>query len=142
MFVYHKLEKIIPQESHILFFDGQCILCNSFIDILLKRDKKKKLRFATLQGTTANKLLDQSLTGSLDSVVFYSDGKIYQESSASLRALGHLGGLYKLAMIILLVPPFIRNWVYKIISKNRYSWFGKLEECRISFEPFQDQILD
>ncbi len=33
--------------------------------------------------------------------------------------------------VFLVVPAFIRNWVYTFIAKNRYKWYGKKESCMI-----------
>jgi GTPase involved in cell partitioning and DNA repair len=42
----------MPDERIILFFDGVCNLCNSWVDFLVRRDKRKQFRYAPLQGTT------------------------------------------------------------------------------------------
>ena len=38
---------------HLVFYDGQCGLCDHAVQFLLKADKKNKFLFAPLQGTTA-----------------------------------------------------------------------------------------
>ena len=31
----------------------------------------------------------------------------------------------------MIVPKFIRNWIYDLVAKNRYKWFGKKLSCMI-----------
>jgi predicted DCC family thiol-disulfide oxidoreductase YuxK len=39
------------------------------------------------------------------------------------------------------VPPFIRNWVYDFIAKNRYKWYGKQDSCIIPDENLAKRFL-
>jgi len=43
--------------KHIIYFDGVCGLCNTFVKLLLKIDSD--LKFATLQGVSGQKLLNK-----------------------------------------------------------------------------------
>ena len=46
-----------PIEHPIIFFDGVCGMCNRFVDLMLRADRKAIFRFAPLQGQTAQQLL-------------------------------------------------------------------------------------
>lgn len=127
-------------EAPILFFDGVCGLCNSFVDFCLSRDHRGAFRYATLQGETATRLLSQaglgdSATGSpgewMRSVVLWEDGKVHRKSEAVLRVFAGLGGIWKLAVVGRLLPRGLRDLVYDFIARNRYRWFGKRETCRL-----------
>lgn len=65
------------------------------------------------------------------SIVYLSDGKPFNQSSAVLRILIRLGGAWQLMAIFFIVPPFIRNAVYRYVANNRYRWYGKKESCRM-----------
>jgi predicted DCC family thiol-disulfide oxidoreductase YuxK len=114
----------------ILFFDGVCNLCNRFIDFLVTRDRSRKLLYAPLQGPTAEKLVPEH-TKELKSVVLYKNGQVYLESTAALLTLAELGGAWKMVKVLFVFPVFLRNIVYRLISKNRYRMFGKKEICRL-----------
>jgi predicted DCC family thiol-disulfide oxidoreductase YuxK len=116
--------------SHLLFFDGVCGLCNGVVDWLVRRDKKRVLRYAPLQGTTAEQF-GVKTNGDPDSIVYFRKGKKLERSSAALWLLYDLGGLFRLGAVFLIVPAFIRNAFYDFIAKRRYRWFGKHETCRI-----------
>jgi len=65
------------------------------------------------------------------SVVLVINGKSYDRSSAALEIARRLDGLWPLLYVFVIVPPFIRNFVYDWISRNRYRWFGRTDECMI-----------
>jgi predicted DCC family thiol-disulfide oxidoreductase YuxK len=126
----------------ILFFDGVCGLCNGLVDWLLPRDKQKRIKFATLQGTTAARLLSPPLREDLNTVVLWYKGEILTESTAILTCLKELGGLWSLAIVLKIIPSFIRDSIYKIIAKYRYKLFGKLSTCRLPLPGERLQFLD
>jgi len=115
----------------ILFFDGTCVLCNGFADFILRYDKGGKLRLASIQGTTAATLLSDELRSDMQSVILISNGKTYTRSKAAIRILMHMGGVFASAAVLLLIPSFISDSVYRLISRKRYDWFGKRAHCRL-----------
>jgi predicted DCC family thiol-disulfide oxidoreductase YuxK len=115
----------------IVYFDGVCGLCNHFIDFLVRVDKKNKLLYAPLQGETAIKNLGINPEKELDTVIFQNARGIYIKSGAALRILYTVGGFWKIFIVLLMVPAFVRNFFYDVIASNRYKWFGKKETCRI-----------
>jgi predicted DCC family thiol-disulfide oxidoreductase YuxK len=119
----------IPER--IVFFDGVCGLCNGFVDWLLRKDRRGRLRMAPIQGLTARSLGISAEGVEPDSIVFYRKGKMFRESGAAIRLVADLGGFGKIAIILLAVPGFIRDGVYRYVARNRYRWFGRLDACRI-----------
>jgi predicted DCC family thiol-disulfide oxidoreductase YuxK len=127
----------------IVFFDGVCNLCNGFVDFLVRRDNEKlHFHFASLQVQASQELLPATLRAELNTVVLWEEGKIYLESSAALRVLAKLGGPYSLLIVFLVIPPFLRNFIYRIVSTNRYKWFGKRESCRLPTVSERAYFLD
>lgn len=123
----------MKQEELLVLFDGVCNLCNRSVQFILKRDKKKRFRFATLQGDTAKRILAAAglKADELNSFILVENGKIYTRSSGALRLCRKLSGAWPLLYGFIIVPCFIRDAVYKWIAKNRYKWFGKKETCMI-----------
>ncbi len=132
----------MSQPEIILFFDGVCGLCNGLVDWLLPRDHKKKIKFATLQGTTAATLLTKAHTEDLNTVVLWYKGRILTESQAILTCLRELGGFWSLAYGLIIIPSFISDTVYRFIARNRYKFFGKLSTCRMPLPGERLQFLD
>ena len=128
----------------VIFFDGVCNLCEGSVQFVIKADKKKLFRFASLQGSHGMQLLDglQTEGASLRTFILKEDNVIYTRSTAVLRVLKHLGGLWSLGYAFIIVPRFIRDAVYNFISRNRYKWFGEKKECWIPDPALKDRFLD
>ncbi|RXK58719.1 thiol-disulfide oxidoreductase DCC family protein [Lacibacter luteus] len=132
------------QVNRLVLFDGVCNFCNFWIKFALKRDSKGKLKFGSLQGETAQQLLpkfgiDPSI---ITSVIFIEDGIAYRESTAALKVSRHLDGGWKLLYALIIIPTFIRDFVYKWIGRNRYKWFGKQESCMLPTAEQRSKFVD
>ena len=126
----------------ILLFDGICNYCNSWVNFIIKHDKKKKISFASLQSEAGKKILKQyNVPQESDSVVLIYNDKVYLKSTAGLHALFHVGGIYALPFAFIIFPEYVRDFYYDIIARNRYKWWGKQNECVIPNEETKDRFL-
>lgn len=119
------------KDRNILFFDGVCHLCNSFVDSIITQDKNHVFQFAPLQGTTAELLLNAQDRNTLESVIYYEAGEVFRRSDAVLKILTKLGGPYLLLKGAWLLPRFLRDGAYNFVARRRYRWFGEREFCRL-----------
>jgi len=117
----------------ILLFDGHCSLCNGAVDFVLKRDPKKKLLLASIQGPAGKGVLKKyDLPPSyLDTLVLVEQGKVYLGSTAALRVARLLGGGWPLFYGLIIIPKGVRDRIYQWISEHRYQWFGRRDSCRM-----------
>jgi predicted DCC family thiol-disulfide oxidoreductase YuxK len=135
----------MPKQPHkILLFDGVCNLCNNTVLFVIKRDRKKQIRFGAIQSQEGKKLLqsfgiDQQYLGSL---IFIDEGKVYLKSSGALRLSKYLSGLWPLLYALMVIPAFIRNPIYDFVAANRYKWFGKKEVCMIPTPELKSLFLN
>ncbi len=132
----------IPE--HLLLFDGVCVLCNRSVQFVIKHDKTRKFRFASLQSDFGSKVLDgfnldKTLT---DSVIYVRSGNVYTKSDAALRIAKTFGGFWKMSVVFFIFPRFLRNIVYDFIARNRYRWFGKTESCMMPDNSVTDLFID
>lgn len=117
----------------VILFDGVCNLCNSSVNFIIDRDPKQKFSFAALQSDYGRARLLE-LGGDpdkLDSVVLVHKDRLYTKSRAALEVARRMRGLYPLAYVFIIIPPFIRNALYNWVARNRYRWFGERNECRM-----------
>lgn len=130
--------------QRIILFDGICNLCTSAVKFVLKRDKNSVFKFASLQSDAAKRLLNDMEVSDSDSgtIVLFDNGKVYTRSTAALKVCKHLSGLWPLMTVFMIVPRFIRDWVYNLISKNRYRWFGKRDTCMIPSPEVKNKFLN
>lgn len=125
----------------IVFFDGVCGLCNHFVNFLLSHDNKKKIRFSPLQGAFIKKTKAASFANE-QTVVFLKGKLLFTKSRAAIEAIAMLGGPWIAIKIFLIVPAFIRDFIYDQIAKRRYQIFGKTKACRVPTSAEQPYFLE
>lgn len=133
----------ILKNKTILLFDGYCNLCHSSVQFVLKHEKNQELYFTSLQSPVGIEILNHYSINpkETDSLVLIEKNKAYIKSSAALRLGKYLKGFYSLGFIFIIVPPFIRNWIYDYVAKNRYKWYGKQDSCILPDEILAKRFL-
>lgn len=124
----------------VVFYDGVCGLCDRSVQFTIRHDSKRVFRYAALQSDIAHQTLGEHIT--FDSFIYYENGKAFYRSTAALKVLKKLGGIWSLLYVFILVPAFIRNAVYDFIADNRYKWFGKFDSCKIPTPEQRALFLD
>ncbi|MFM2145424.1 MAG: hypothetical protein RL732_260 [Bacteroidota bacterium] len=128
----------------VILFDGYCNLCSGFVQFILKRDRKKTFRFASLQGAYGQQLLkDQALPlADFDTFILLEEGRIYTRSAGVLRIVKVLPGAWPLLYPAILIPAFIRDRIYDWVARNRYAWFGKRTQCWLPRPEWTARFMD
>jgi predicted DCC family thiol-disulfide oxidoreductase YuxK len=131
-------------ESSVILFDGVCNLCNGIVQFIIKRDPKGKFRFASLQSECGQKLLGKFGLPSdeFDSIVLIKGEQYFLKSTAGLRILKELGGLWKLLLVFTYLPAPFRDFIYDQIARSRYRIFGKRESCMIPTPELKARFLE
>lgn len=129
--------------TRIILFDGVCNLCNDFVQFIIKRDPKAKFKFASLQSPEGLLLLNKFglPTTDFDSLVYINGDNYLIKSNAGLAILKELEGFWKLFYVFIIIPKFIRDFFYDIISKTRYKIFGKRTSCMIPTPEIKQRFL-
>ena len=135
--------------TNVLFFDGVCGLCNRSVDFILSRDRRGAIRFAPLQGETAERVVSgewRVASGEqkpITTVVWLdSSGREFVRSAAAIRVLWQLGGVWWLiGWLLWLIPRPLRDVGYRLVAANRYRWFGKKETCRLPSPAERERFL-
>lgn len=132
----------VGKTRKIILFDGVCNLCNGFVQFVIERDENKVFQFASLQSDFGQKFLrEHSLNAqNFDSFILLEGEKYVKESTAGLKVLSELKG-FRFARLFLYFPPFLRNGVYQLIAKNRYTIFGKADTCWLPTPELKERFL-
>lgn len=127
----------------IILFDGVCNLCNGTVMFVIKKDRKDIFRFASLQSETGESLTAKHGidTAKVDSILLIDGGAVYVKSTAALRIARSLPGGYPLLYGFMIVPRFLREWIYEGIARKRYAWFGKKESCMVPTPELKSKFL-
>ena len=131
------------KDKSIILFDGICNLCNSSVNFIIKNDKKEHFLFASLQSDAAKDILLQYQVKKIkfDSILLIENGEIFEKSRAALRISRNLDGAYRFIYFLKIIPKFLTDWIYEIIARNRYKWFGKKEFCMIPSSQVKNRFL-
>lgn len=130
-------------ERAIIFFDGVCNLCNASVQFVIKRDVENYFMFSALQNEHANQHLTEFKISPSKSntILLLENGKLYTRSTAALRIARQLRGLWPLCYGLIIIPAFIRDAIYKTISKYRYKIWGRSETCMIPSPELKAKFL-
>jgi len=146
-----RMMQSIAQHSarHLILYDGVCGLCNRFTQFVLKRDRRKRFLFASLQSKLATEKLDEygCTAADLDTVyVLVNRGsaseRLLLRSEAVLFILEELGGIWNLARLFRFVPKWPLNFLYNRVASGRYRWFGELPACPIPSAEQRQRFLE
>ena len=128
--------------SLIILFDGVCKFCNGSVNYIIRHDKHDRFKFTPLQSAVGEDLLQRYGLKNMDSFVLIDNDKAYTRSTAVLRVMRHLGFPYSLLYAGIVIPAFMRDWLYSWIAKNRYKWFGKKDQCMVPDERVRRKFLN
>jgi len=125
----------------ILFFDGECNLCNRAVQYIIRHDKKEQFLFAPLQSEAGKELL-QVMPGNVpNSMILYYRGIYYVRSNAALHTARLLGGWRSWLYALTALPCSLRDPFYNLIARNRYKWFGKSDTCMVPTKELEARFL-
>lgn len=123
-----------PAESAgpVLFFDGECGLCQGLVRELIRLDGAGRLRYAPLQGPSAQAYLRAHglPAADFDSLVFVPEWAQRDRPDYLLRTDGVVGALRAVGGVagvlgwLALVPRAWRDAAYKGVARIRHRLFG------------------
>jgi predicted DCC family thiol-disulfide oxidoreductase YuxK len=138
-----KVESKDVGPAPLILFDGVCNLCTWAVGFVLARERTETFQFASLQSERARELREAGIIDdSLKSLVLIQNGSVFFESDAALRVALELRGLGILARAGLLIPRHLRDWLYRVIARNRYQWFGRRGTCLVPSPELRRRFLD
>jgi predicted DCC family thiol-disulfide oxidoreductase YuxK len=130
----------VVHDHPLIVFDGVCVLCNRAVDFIIRNDQRKVFRFAQIgsEAGTAIAIAFNAGNAPTTSVYLIEGGNVYMKSTAVLRVLRLLGGVWSTLYVFVLFPRFIRDGIYDFVARHRYGWFGRRTSCRV----LTDDIID
>jgi len=134
----------IRKDHPIILFDGVCNLCSGIVLFTIRKDPQGIFKYAPLQSEVGQSLLKQFNLPMDDyhSFILIEGNRYYRKSTAALRVARRINGLWSILYASIVVPRLIRDFIYDIVVKNRYRWFGKKEECLIPTPDIKSRFLE
>ena len=129
--------------ERVVFFDGVCNLCNGFVQFVIRRDPGARFKFAPLQSEAARARLGDSVTpgAAPSTVLLWENERLYDRSTAALQILRQLRFPWPIMAALFVVPRPLRDWVYDLIARRRYRWFGQRETCMVPTPDIRRRFL-
>ena len=120
-----------PDNRPIIVFDGYCALCSGWAALVLRHDKRGRYRLVTAQSPLGQALyrhynLDPE---DYETNILIEYGVPWFRSTGSLMMLAGLGGPWRAARVLLVLPVAVRDWLYERLARNRLRWFGRRSDC-------------
>lgn len=135
---YNQIVAPDPIGKTLVLYDGVCGLCSRFVRLLLRFDQRDRFRYAALQSEVAAGILRKHGLdpAELSTVVLVTDfglpvEKAHTRFDGVLAAARGLGGIWTLGLAAKVLPRAVRNWIYDVVARNRYRWFGRYETCPV-----------
>jgi predicted DCC family thiol-disulfide oxidoreductase YuxK len=130
--------------ASLVLFDGACNLCNGFVQFVVARDPGGRFQFGALQSASARRVLELHDTPAPlpDAIVLVDDGQLFTRSTAALRIARRLTFPWPLAYAFLAVPRPLRDWIYDLIARHRYRWFGTRDHCMVPTPALRSRFID
>jgi predicted DCC family thiol-disulfide oxidoreductase YuxK len=132
-------------ERSTILFDGVCNLCNFVIYFIIQRDPKGRYQYASLQSDAGKKLVQPfglPVTDTPWSIILVESGRCYIKSAAILRICRHLTFPWPLLSLFVVLPRFIRDFLYVFVANHRYRWFGRMDACPLPRPEWRDRFID
>lgn len=129
--------------KEIIVFDGICNLCNFSVQFIIKRDKNKRFKFVSAQSDIGTAILEKYnfSVENLRTLLLIKEGNVFIKSSAILEIIKTFGGIWSLCSIFSILPEWIRDFMYDLVAKNRYRFFGKRDSCMMPSEDIRSRFL-
>ena len=128
----------------VVLFDGECNLCNGWVQFVLARETDDRLRFAPLQsefgvGLMLRHGLDPAMR---DTLVFVSGDRAEVRSRAVIGILRHLQVPWRLfGGVLACLPVFLGDLAYRVMARARYRLFGRTEVCWVPTPATKERFL-
>lgn len=132
----------ISKSYPIVLYDGDCNLCNSAVQFILRHEKSPELRFSPL-AHAKNKFPELKLSDSElpDAIHFIHKGNTLIESDAAIAISSYLNRPYSLLKYTKYIPKNVRDFIYRAIAQRRLSMQSLFNQsCNIE-EDYSERIV-
>ncbi|MCO5139362.1 MULTISPECIES: thiol-disulfide oxidoreductase DCC family protein [unclassified Shinella] len=127
----------------IIVFDAECILCSANAQFVLRHDRARRFRLASMQNAVGAALYRRFGIDPADpeSMIVVDGDRLLKDSDAVLAIYAGLGWPWKALSALRFIPRFLRDPAYRWLARNRYRVFGRRDACWIPAPEDADRVL-
>lgn len=127
----------------VVVFDAVCPLCSANARFILRHDRDRVFRFASLQSEAGAALyrrfgIDPA---NPETLIVVEGGRARRDSDAVLAIWSGLGWPWRALAAARIVPTALRDPLYRWVARNRYRLFGRRETCWLPGPDLADRFL-
>jgi predicted DCC family thiol-disulfide oxidoreductase YuxK len=132
-----------PDDRPIVIFDGNCVLCSTFAQFILRVDRRRRFRLMAAQTPLGAALYKHYglFAGDYPTNILLEDGRVWLKSEGSIRIFAELGFPWSMAIVGRILPRGVRDRLYDVIARNRLRWFGRRATCFLPDPRHADRFL-
>jgi predicted DCC family thiol-disulfide oxidoreductase YuxK len=125
------LPPLVAEQDRVVLFDGVCRLCGFWARFLIRFDRRGVFKLATVQSEEGQAILRWFglPTDRYETLLLVEGPRVFTRSTAFVRMMARLPFPWFLASVAWLVPAWLRDWIYDRVARNRYSLFGRYDQC-------------
>jgi predicted DCC family thiol-disulfide oxidoreductase YuxK len=131
-----------PDDKPLFVFDGYCVLCSGGARWVMRHDRQRNFRFSAAQSTLGKALYAHYGIDWDATYLLVSGGLPYAKSSGYLHMCRIVGGWWRGVLILALIPRPLRDWVYDLVARNRYRWFGTAGYCELIPDDLKPTLVE
>jgi len=127
----------------ILLFDGECAFCASSVRFILGHERDPLLRFAPRKSPVGLELCARNGIDpeSVKSMILIRDRGVLTHSDAVLAVAEYLRAPWSYVFLFRVIPRWLRDGVYGLISRNRQRLSFGNRSCEIPREGWRGRFL-
>ena len=129
--------------KYYVFYDGDCGLCNYWVQWILKNDHRKQFLFSALQSEFGQKFLkERNLENQqLNTLYLWKPKAFYETKSRAVFKIAKiLGGKYAVFGYLNLLPRPVTDFFYDRIAANRKGFL--VQHCALPTAEEQGRFIE
>lgn len=126
----------------VIVFDALCVLCAANAQFVLRHDRDRRFRLASMQAPLGAALYRRHGIDPADpdTLLLIERGRVLRDSDAVLAIYAGCGWPWRAASSLRMIPRAMRDPIYRWIARHRYSIFGKRETCWMPSPEDRDRV--
>jgi len=117
--------------TRLVIFDGICHVCSGWVRFFSRHRVDPPFQLIPMQSIAGKALLVEYGIDPEDPATFLvlDQGRQFTQSDAVIHVINALGGLWRMSAALRIVPKSWRDFLYRVLARNRYRWFGRRNVC-------------
>ena len=130
--------------KNVIVFDGLCVLCNGWVQFVLRFDAHSKFHFVIAQSKLGEAIYAAYglKSDDYDTFIVFTEKGFFTKLDGVFALFHTLGWPWRCLSAGRVMPRILKDACYSLVAKNRYKLFGKRETCMLPNPEIRARFLD